>query len=249
MLIALRSYAFTAFMIATIIVMGIVCLPALLFGRGAARAVAQFWARMMLGALKIIAGVSCRIEGAERIPRTGALVAANHQSMWETIALYALLPRPVVILKQELADLPIYGWWARATGSIAVDRKAGAKALRAMRAAARKAVENGEQVTVFPEGTRIAPGARAAFQPGVAGVYAAIDAPCVPVAHDSGRFWRHPGPRKEPGEITLVFEAPIAPGLSRKAFMTTLQSRIEAARPDLSPASPEPQSPPEPSHA
>lgn len=236
MLAALRSYAFTAFMVTTIIVMGIACLPALLFGKGPARAIVQFWARMMLGALRLIAGVSYRIEGAERIPQTGALVAANHQSMWETIALYALLPKPVVILKKELMAIPIYGWWARATGNIAVDRKAGAKALRAMRAAARRAIENGEQVTVFPEGTRVAPGTRAPFQPGVAGVYTAVEAPCAPVAHDSGRFWRHPGPRKEPGQITLVFAAPIEPGLDRKAFMAALQSRIEAARPDLSPA-------------
>lgn len=249
MLITLRSYAFTAFMVLSIVIMGIVCLPALALGKNAARAVAQFWARMTIGALKVMTGVSHRIDGADRIPQTGALVAANHQSMWETIALYAILPKPVFILKKELMALPVYGWWARATGSIAVDRKAGAKALRAMRKAAREAIENGEQVAVFPEGTRIAPGARAPFQPGVAGVYAAIDAPCVPAAHDSGRFWRHPGPRKEPGQITLAFAQPIEPGLDRKAFMSALQSRIEAARPDLSPQSPQNPSLTEPSHA
>lgn len=233
MLIALRSYVFTAFMILSIVVMGLVCLPAILFGKNAARAVCQFWSRMTLSALNIISGVSYRIEGRRHIPDSGALVAANHQSMWETIALYALLPKPVMIIKKELFAIPVYGWWARAVGCIAVDRKAGAKALRAMRNAARTAIEEGEQVTVFPEGTRMAPGERTTFQPGVAGIYTAVDAPCIPVAHDSGRFWRHPGVRKEPGCITLTFSAPIGSGMDRKAFLSALQTQIETTRPDL----------------
>lgn len=246
MITVLRSYAFTACMAATIVIMGIVCLPALLVGRNAARAVVKLWARMMLSALKGLAGVSHAVTGADKIPREGAIVAANHQSMWETIALYALLPKPVMILKKELMAIPIYGWWARATGNIAVDRQAGAKALRAMRAAARAAIENGEQVVVFPEGTRVAPGARAPLQPGVAGVYAAAGAPCVPMGHDSGLFWRHPGIAKTPGRITLAVAVPIAPGLDRRTFMATLQSRIESARADLPDPAP---SDKEPSHA
>lgn len=233
MLTMLRSYAFTAFLILTILIMGVLCLPAVAFGKGAARPIARFWARMMLGALKAIAGVSYRIEGREHMPTGGAIVAANHQSMWETIALYALLPKPVMILKKELLKIPIYGWWALPTGNIAVDRKGGATALRAMRKAARTAIENGEQVVVFPEGTRSPPGARAAFQPGVAGIYAAAGAPCAPAAHDSGRRWRYPGVRKTPGQITLTFLPPIAPGLDRKEFLRTLKTRIERARPDL----------------
>lgn len=233
MLTMLRSYAFTAFLVLTILIMGVVCLPALIFGKTAARPIARFWAQMTLGALKTIAGVTHKIEGREHMPTTGALVAANHQSMWETIALYALLPKPVMVLKKELLNIPVYGWWARATGSIAVDRQGGATALRAMRKAARAAIENGEQVVVFPEGTRIAPGVRAPYQPGVAGIYTAAAGPCAPAAHDSGRRWRHPGVRKTPGEITLVFLPPIEPGLDRKAFLGTLQKHIESARPDL----------------
>lgn len=235
MLIALRSYAFTVFMVLTTVILGIICLPVTLFGKKAARTVVKFWTRMMLAGLNVIAGVSYDLEGRDYIPQSGALVAANHQSMWETIALYAILPNPVMVLKKELLNIPIYGWWVRATGNIAIDRNAGAKALRAMRKAARTAIENGEQITVFPEGTRTDPGERKPFQPGVAGIYSAINAPCVPVAHDSGRFWRHPGVRKEPGRITLTFSAPIEPGLDRKAFLSALQSRIETARPDLTP--------------
>jgi len=208
-------------------------MPLMLFGEGAARATVKAWSRLALFGLKWIAGVSYRVEGAENLPQGGALIAANHQSMWETIALYAIAPKPVMILKAELTRIPVYGWWARAAGNITIDRKGGAKALRAMARAAKRHAEAGHQVIIFPEGTRSPPGARPKFQPGVAGIYVAAGAPCVPAAHDSGCFWRHPSGEKTPGVITLRFLQPIPPGLDRKEFLRELQKRIENARPDL----------------
>lgn len=236
MMTRIRSAIFAAFLILLIAVMGIVCLPIILFGRNAARGVVKLWARLTLASLKMIAGVYYRIEGAENMPQSGALIASNHQSMWETVAFYALAPKPVMILKKELLNVPVYGWWARAAGNIAIDRKGGAKALRAMMRAAKERIGAGEQIIIFPEGTRSPPGARAPLQPGVAGVYAATGAPCVPAAHDSGRFWIHPGLQKIPGTVTLRLMPPIEPGLDRKVFLRTLAARIESARPDLEPA-------------
>lgn len=233
MLTMLRSYVFMTFLVSSVLVMGLFGLPVVLFGRNATRSVIKFWARMNLWALRLIAGVSYRLEGAENLPTGGALIAANHQSMWETIALYALTPRPVMILKKELLQIPVYGWWARPAGSIPVDRRGGAKALRAMTRAAARAIADGEQVIVFPEGTRLKPGETSDFRPGVAGIYLQSASPCVAVAHDSGRFWLHPGHKKSPGEITLRFAAPIEHGLDRKHFMARLKHVIESARPDL----------------
>ena len=208
-------------------------MPVMLFGEEASRLTVKTWSRLALFGLKWIAGVSYRIEGAENIPHEGALIAANHQSMWETIALYAIAPKPVMILKQELTRIPVYGWWARAAGNITIDRKGGAKALRAMARAAKAHAEVGHQVIIFPEGTRSAPGERPRFQPGVAGIYVAAEAPCVPAAHNSGEHWRHPGGEKIPGTITLRFLPAIPPGLDRKVFLGELKTRIENARPDL----------------
>ena len=167
------------------------------------------------------------------MPQGGALIAANHQSQWETIALYAMAPKPVMVFKKELTRIPVYGWWAARAGNIPVDRKGGAKALRAMTRAARARADAGEQIIIFPEGTRKKPGDPIALQPGVAGIYAAMNAPCTPVAHDSGRFWRFPGGEKIPGVITLRFLPAIAPGLDRKEFLRTLAASIESGRPDL----------------
>lgn len=229
----LGAIAFTAFLVSSAFFMGVLASPALLFGEDAARAVIKLWARMVLGALKIFTGVGWRVEGAENLPRGGAIVASNHQSMWETLVFFLLLEKPVMILKSELLRVPLYGWWARPAGNIAIDRKGGAKALRAMQKAAAEKIAAGGQVVVFPEGTRTPPGETKPYHPGVAGIYSKSNAPCIPVAHDSGRFWRHPGIKKTPGEITLRVLPAIPPGLDRKAFLAELQDRINAARPDL----------------
>ncbi len=232
----IRSAAFSIYLVVTILVMGIACLPVMLFGRHATRATVKTWSRLALFGLHQIAGISYTIEGAENMPRSGALIAANHQSMWETIALYALAPKPVMIFKKELKRIPIYGWWASLAGNIAVDRKGGAKALRAMTREVKARADAGEQVIIFPEGTRTPLGETQTLQPGVAGIYTAMEAPCTPVAHDSGRFWRHPGGEKVPGVITLRILPAIPAGLDRREFLRLLAARLEAARPDLTPA-------------
>ena len=231
----IRSAAFSVFLFLFVVSMGALCAPAMLLGRDATRAVAKLWSRLALQGLALLAGVRYRVEGAEHIPSGGALIAANHQSMWETIALYLLAPKPVMIFKKELARIPIYGWWAHAAGNIAIDRKGGAKALRAMARDAKAHVEAGEQIIIFPEGTRVKPGETANLLSGVAGVYAAANAPCVPAVHDSGKHWRHPGYEKIPGTITLRFLPAIAPNLDRKVFLRELKARFDSERPDLAP--------------
>ncbi|MEM8772081.1 MAG: lysophospholipid acyltransferase family protein [Pseudomonadota bacterium] len=224
---------FSAYFLSSLVVLGLLLAPVMLFGRARAQAVAQFWSRSVLFMLRLLTGVRHEVIGEQNIPQSGALVAANHQSAWETLALYAILPKPVAILKKELLRIPIFGWWVKAVGSIAVDREGGAKALRAMQRDALSNIQEGRQVIVFPEGTRTPPGYRQPFQPGVAAIYKAIDAPCTPVAHDSGRFWQHPGGRKNKGKITMRILAPIKPGLDRKSFLRLLENTINGARPDL----------------
>jgi len=229
----LRHLAYSAFLVVYLAIIGGACIPLMLFGRKTSRRTVQAWARLGLFFLKPIAGIGYRVEGLENIPHGGAIIAANHQSMWETLAIYALAPNPVIVLKKELQYVPVYGWWARAAGNIVVDRKGGAKALRTMIKNAKEHLDAGEQLIIFPEGTRMQPGEQSEFQPGVAGIYAAANAPCIPAAHDSGRFWRHHEKKMSPGVITLRFLPPIPAGLDRKSFLKELQTAIAKGRPDL----------------
>lgn len=222
---AVRSFLFTLFLALLTGTMGIVFLPALLFGPEAARAIIKIWAHVALGALAFCCGVRHRIEGAENLPKGAAIVAANHQSMWETIALYAVLDRPVMVFKKELLAIPVYGWWARASG-VMLDRKAGAKAIRALREETDRRLAKGDQIVIFPEGTRGPPGGLLPLLPGVAGVYLVAEAPVTPMVHNSGEFWRHPGFMKSRGVITLKILPAIPPGLPRKDFMARLDAAL-----------------------
>ncbi len=229
---ALRTAAFTIYLLAATLVLALALSPTLATGGAPARRAAKLWARTMLWGLKAICGLGFRIEGAEHMPRGGAIVAVNHQSMWETIAFFALLPDPAMVFKEELTRVPIYGWWALRTDSIPVDRAGGARAIRALTKAARARIAEGRQLVVFPEGTRLPEGERGTLQPGVAAIYAATGAPCTTAVHDSGRYWRFPGrlsSLKRPGVITVRFDPPIEAGLHRHAFVAELSRRFAAS--------------------
>lgn len=223
-MIAVRSRLFDVAMALLTATMGIVCLPALI-DRRAARAMTRVWARCALGALNLICGMRHRVIGEENIPAGAAIVASNHQSMWETIALLALLPRPAIVFKKELLRIPVYGLWARRTG-VPVDRSGGAKAIRMLRRETERHVARGDQIVVFPEGTRGPPGGLGPLQPGIAAMYLIADVPAAPVVHNSGEFWRHPGGLKEPGEIAIRFLPAIDAKMPRRNFMKALDAAL-----------------------
>jgi 1-acyl-sn-glycerol-3-phosphate acyltransferase len=148
-------------------------------------------------------------------------------SMWDTMALYLALDCPATVLKRELLHIPFYGWFLWKATAIAIDRNAGAGALRKMSHAAQAVLGEGRPILIFPEGTRKKPGAAPDYKPGVAGLYGILGVACVPVALNSGVHWT--GFLKRPGTIVLEFLDPIAPGMKRPAFMALLEERIETA--------------------
>jgi 1-acyl-sn-glycerol-3-phosphate acyltransferase len=230
----LRSALFLAWFVLVTAVMGIVFLPLLALPRKLTVAMARHWAGMTLWGLKVFSGIDMRVGGAA--PRSGVLVASKHMSMWDTLALYIALDDPGIVLKRELLRIPFYGWYLAKAAAIAIDRDAGADALRRMTLAAKSMLAEGRPILIFPEGTRKKPGAAPDYKPGVAGLYAILKVPCVPVALDSGRYWQ--GFTKQPGTISLQFLDVIPPGLKRGEFMSLLEERIETATATLLRAGP-----------
>ncbi|MBN9022174.1 MAG: 1-acyl-sn-glycerol-3-phosphate acyltransferase [Rhizobiales bacterium] len=228
MLVLIRSTLFTvAFFVATTI-LAIVGAPVFLLGsQRTVVGYTQLWGRVSRGLLRVLAGVRVEIRGREHIPAGPALVAAKHQSAFETFALLPLLPYPAMVMKAELGRIPLFGFYSRVSGMILVDRRKGATALRAMVAAAKAEAAKGRPVVIFPEGTRRVPGAPPAYQPGVALLYTALALPCVPVALDSGLFWPRRSFRKYPGTIVVEFLPPIPAGLASKTFLARLETAIE----------------------
>jgi 1-acyl-sn-glycerol-3-phosphate acyltransferase len=157
------------------------------------------------------------------------IFAVKHQSSWETLALAAILDRPIYVLKRELVWIPLFGLYLLGSGALAVDRGAGAKALRQLMRKAEEAAKNGRPFLIFPEGTRVAPGEHRPYQPGIAALYDKLRRPVVPVALNSGLFWGRRSFVKRPGRITVEFLDPIPAGLDRRRFMKELEARIEGA--------------------
>ncbi len=212
--------------------------PTILVSRGAMRWSARLWARGVMALLARLVGLRHQVRGSGHLPAGPVVLAAKHQSAWDTVIFYLLFDGPVYVLKKELLAIPIAGWYLRRVGMVAVDRRGGASALKAMIAGVEAALADGRAVVIFPEGTRTAPGERRPYHPGVAALYTRLAAPVVPVALNSGLFWPRRAFLKRPGRIALEFLPPMPPGLDRRAFTAELERRIEDACARLAAAGP-----------
>jgi 1-acyl-sn-glycerol-3-phosphate acyltransferase len=192
-------------------------------------AVAKSWGRVNLVLLRTVAGIDCEIRGREKIPKGPIIVAAKHQSAWETFALLPLLENPVFILKRELQWIPIFGWLTIKGRMVPVRRGGGSQTLAAMVERARIELADSRQLIIFPEGTRRPAGAEPRYKAGVALLYAAEGVPCVPIALNSGLFWPRRSLWRFPGTVVADVLDPIPPGLGKEAFFDRLQNDIETA--------------------
>lgn len=201
------------------------------FPRSVMKCAIKIWSRIMVGAMRILGGMKVEFRGRENMPKGPVLVASKHQSIYDTFIMYLLMDEPQYVLKKELTQIPFWGWYAKKCEHIAVDRGAGAKALKDMVVECVDRLKRGRQVIIFPEGTRTAPGVTLRYHPGVAAIYQQLpeDAVVVPVALNSGSYWGRREFMIAPGTITLEFLEPIKPGLERKPFMKLLEERVEDA--------------------
>lgn len=191
------------------------------------------WALGILALLDHVARIGVEVRGAAHLPDGPAIIASKHQSVWDTLIYHVVVKDPAIVMKRELLAIPLYGWYCRKSAMIAVDRRGGAGALKALLGAARHALSERRAIVIFPEGTRGAVGQRVDYQPGVAALYTKLGVPVVPVAVNSGLFWPRRRLVRGPGTVTLAFQPPIAPGLERTAFMAELRNRIESATDQL----------------
>ena len=209
--------------------LAVVALPALLISQRATLWISQLWAIVSLMLLQLIVGLSHEVRGKHNLPRGPVIFALKHQSAWDTVALWVLFKNPAIVLKKSLATIPVFGWHMKRGGAIIIDRNARAKALKPMIAAARSAVADGRPIAIFPEGTRTAVGAHGPYHPGVVALYMQLRLPIVPVALNSGLFWRRRSVLKRSGKILVEFLPAIETGLDRRRVLAELERRVEQA--------------------
>jgi 1-acyl-sn-glycerol-3-phosphate acyltransferase len=225
----LRAFLFNVLFYVSTVLFLVLGSPLLFAPRSWAMWALALHAKTELWLLKTIVGTKLEVRGREKLPNSACLVAAKHQSAWETFALIPLFRDPAYLMKRELFWIPFHGWFSYKFKMIPVDRDKGPAALRRMLAEAKTRAAAGREIIIFPEGTRRAPGALPDYKTGVFLLYEALGIPCVPVALNSGLFWPRRSLKRYPGTIIVEFLDPIPPGLSKREFLPRLQATIETA--------------------
>ncbi|HSH41107.1 MAG TPA: lysophospholipid acyltransferase family protein [Arenicellales bacterium] len=230
----IRSLIFFAGMLASAIIFSPIALAAAFLPPITRSNTIGIWARMMVAWLRYSCGLSHRVEGLENLPAQPCVILSKHQSAWETIAFQDIFPPQAWVLKRELLWIPFFGWGLAATRPIAIDRKAGVRALDAVVRQGLERLRGGRYVVVFPEGTRMPPGERGRYNPGGAMLAVKAGVPVVPVAHNSGSFWSKRGLLKKPGVIQVRVGPPIdTSGKRPKQVNAEAEEWIEAQMPEL----------------
>jgi 1-acyl-sn-glycerol-3-phosphate acyltransferase len=217
-----RSAIYAAIFYPVTVIWVLAGIVASLLGRRPTLAIVLSWVDAHHWLARNILGIRIRLEGA--ITPGPHLIAVKHQSMFETLEMVRLSRLPIIVMKKELADIPLFGFMTRQYGVIPVERSAGAKALRALVTAGEEAAATGRPVIIYPEGTRVRPGEMPPLKSGFAALYRALGLPVVPVAVDSGRLWGR-GFIKRPGIVTFKVGETIPAGLPRRE----IEARVHAA--------------------
>jgi 1-acyl-sn-glycerol-3-phosphate acyltransferase len=223
----LRSllYAAAFYLVTGLMLVGLSWL--LLAPRSWAMSGLKLHARISIWLLAKIVGTKMEVRGRENLPDGPILVVAKHQSTWDTFALIPLFSDPAIVVKDELKWIPFYGWFCVKFGHILVKRDKASIALKTLVADAKDRIAAGREVVIFPEGTRMPPGAPPDYKPGYLALYDALGVPTVPLALNSGLFWPRRSIVRYPGTIVVSFLPPVPPGLPRKIAKDRIESAIE----------------------
>ncbi len=221
----LRSLIFLIVIYAYMALLGILFLPYAVLTKRGALAACKLYARTILWAAPWALGIRIEVRGT--VPTEETLVAAKHQSFLDILMIFDALPQPKFIMKRELLWTPVIGLYAKRLGCIPVDRGRKGAAVAKMVQDVAKEFEEPGQLVIYPQGTRVAPGARPRYKTGGYALYDGLDSRCFPVAGNVGLFWPRKGIMRTPGLAVVEFLDPLPAGMAKGDFMAELEQRIE----------------------
>ena len=230
-MIFLRSTLFNIAFYGATAIACIVCLPGLLLPRKGAMVIVRCFVGTVYFLEKYILGLDYEVRGLKNLPEEGSyIVAAKHQSPYETMKLHRLFDFPAVVLKKELLNIPLWGWFLARSEPIAIDRSQGRQASMQIIEGAKRVEKESRPIVIFPQGTRVYPTQTTKEKPyknGVVRIYEATNMPIVPLALNSGMFWPRRSWIKKPGKVVFQFLPPIPHGQDPKTLLTRLEEQIE----------------------
>ena len=221
----IRSLLFNTSMYLAMAVMAVGFLPLALASPSGARLACHTYCRYVLWTARWMVGLRVEVRGTP--PGGEVLVAAKHQSFLDILVIFHAMPRPKFIMKRELLFAPILGQYAWRIGCVPVDRGKRGQAIQKMLADVARGAADPGQLVIYPQGTRVAPGATMPYKIGTAILYQQLGQPCVPVATNVGLFWPKRAVLRRPGTAVVEFLPTLPTGLSKDTFMARLEEMIE----------------------
>ncbi len=240
---ALRSALFVLWMAATVVPWGLLMLLLSIVVRGQRLYWPTMrWLRMAIWGAEHICGVRYRVHGMENLPTaaqsTSAVVlAAKHQSTWETFAMPVIMPHPLAyVFKRELLMIPFFGWAMGRLDMIHIDRSKRAEAWAKVAAQGKRLAAEGVWVIMFPEGTRTPRGSQGTYKSGASRLAIACGVPIVPIAASSAKCWPRKSFLLRPGTVDVSIGKPIpSTGREPDELMREVEAWIEAEMRRLDP--------------
>jgi 1-acyl-sn-glycerol-3-phosphate acyltransferase len=228
---ALRSLVYSTLLVLTTGVFGVIVLISALLPLTIEQryVIPRTWGLFLTWLAGAVCGLKYTIEGQENLPSEPFVSLWKHSSTWDTLAQMFVVPPASWLLKREVVWIPIVGWAVSTYKPIAINRSAGHSAVNQVVVQGRERLAAGMGVVVYPEGTRMPPGQTRKY--GISGALLATQtgAPVVPIAHNSGYFWRRRSIMKKPGTIRVVIGPPIDPrGMEPRQLNEQVQQWIEA---------------------
>lgn len=209
---ALRSVIFLAFGFTAGVLYGAVALLFFWAPRDFLWSLVTRYCRLTLWAGEFFCGLKVVAEGQENLPDTASVIMIKHSSALETYGHVPFFPMSTWVVKREILWIPFFGWALKGIfRPIAIDRGSGQRAVRQVIRQGKEKLAAGVWVSVFPEGTRMAPGETRPY--GISGAALAKEAGVmiVPVAHNAVDFWQRRELTKRPGTVRFCIGPPINP--------------------------------------
>ena len=224
----IKSLIFNIFLYCGLISIFILAIPTLVLPDKFTIFFGRMSAKYIVFILKLVLNTKVIFHGEENLKKVDRFfVASAHQSMFETFALQIPLDGPIFILKKELMNIPLFGWYLRKIGAIAIIRETTTKEnLSFFDKIKEKLEENKRPLLIFPQGTRVKLDECPPFKKGVGRIYNALNLPCIPVAVNTGKVWPKNSFMKHSGDIHISFLEPIMPGKEKDEFIKEIENKI-----------------------
>ena len=224
----IKSLIFNIFLYCGLVLIFILAIPTLILPDKFTIFFGRMSAKYIVFILKLVLNTKVIFHGEENLKKVDRFfVASAHQSMFETFALQIPLDGPIFILKKELMNIPLFGWYLRKISAIAIIRETTTKEnLSFFDKIKEKLEENKRPLLIFPQGTRVKLDEHPPFKKGVGRIYNALNLPCIPVALNTGKVWPKNSFMKYSGDIHISFLEPIMPGKEKDEFIKEIENKI-----------------------